>query len=131
MPKVPVGKCLVFIEAVGALQVFDLLPDLLVHPLVVLHILPFSASLQRSCATSSAPAASVRLPEPLPQRSGAVPPTRPGPKALRSHPRGTRSTFYARSCKRTSENAPSTHSGQYLRQRYHPSSNTSARLVKK
>src|SRR5215216_1332452 len=31
---------------------------------------------------------------------------------LRSHPRGSRSTLYARSCKRTSQNTPSTHSGE-------------------
>jgi hypothetical protein len=32
--------------------------------------------------------------------------------SLRSHPRGSRRAIYARSCKRTSENPPSTHSGE-------------------
>src|SRR5215204_2544637 len=40
MPKVPVGKCLVLVEAVGALQVFELLHDLVIYPLVVLHVCP-------------------------------------------------------------------------------------------
>src|SRR5215213_11027754 len=53
---------------------------------------------------------SIRLPA-YPSNTTRVPPPR-GEKGLRSHSHASRRAIYVRSCKWTSENSPSTHSGE-------------------